>query len=330
MFLLAACWAPLHPDLAAMETVLAETEDGWRLPVYHHPGAGPPLLMVHGMGANHYNFDWRRDSSLAAWLAGRGWDVWVPALRGDFDAEGPAGDYRFDDHALRDVPAILDAVRARTGAPQVYWVGHSMGGMLLYTSLATLPERVAAGVAIGSPAAFEHPPRLHVLARDNPWVVAGGGRLPFRALGRLAGFLGAESPVNHLLAWPGSLDDAVVAGLSRDALTDLPRAVARQANDWLRSGSLTRADGSPWMREAEVPLLALGMSEDRVVPWWYVVAACRWVHPCDFRLLGVAGGFSTEYGHIDPVLAEHAKSEVWPLVDAFLRRQAAAGASDAG
>lgn len=315
LFLAACVHAPL-PDMAPSNVVEARTDDGWTLPIYHHSGPGKPVLLVHGMGANHYNWDWRRDHSLAAWLQDRGWDVWVPALRGDVDAQGPGGAYTFDDHALHDIPAILDAVRGATGEAQVLWVGHSMGGMLYYTTSQLMPERIAAAVVIGSPVVFETPTELHQLVRDTPWAVAGRGLLPVRMLGRSAGL---ASALGAVLAAPGSMSRADMAGLARVGLTNLPRAVAQQANTWLASGRLEKVDGSPWMEHhVHIPLLAIGMGADQVVPWWYVQPACQWTSPCSFRLLGVAGGFDRDYGHIDPVLTADGARELYPVIGRFL------------
>ena len=45
-----------------------------------------------------------------------------------------------DDRSLYDVPAVLDYVAATTGA-RVNWMGHSLGGMMLYPFLELCPER---------------------------------------------------------------------------------------------------------------------------------------------------------------------------------------------
>ena len=71
-------------------------------------------------------------------------------------------------------------------------------------------------------------------------------------------------------------------------------------------------------RRVEVPLLAFGMGDVKMVPWWYVQPACQWTSPCSFRLLGLAGGFDRDYGHIDPVLTADGAREMYPIIGRFL------------
>src|SRR6476469_492518 len=76
-------FVPRYPD----EIHFAATTDGWRLAVTRYRPAkaeGPlpsaPVLLVHGIAANRYNFDLTDDLSLARYLAARGYDVWLVEL----------------------------------------------------------------------------------------------------------------------------------------------------------------------------------------------------------------------------------------------------------
>ena len=92
------------------ERVEYHAADGWTAGVRHYAGEGLPVLLVHGMAANHYNFDYRTDASLVTWLQARGWDVWVAELRGDPESVPPnpkSRGYTLEDHARLDLPAIL-------------------------------------------------------------------------------------------------------------------------------------------------------------------------------------------------------------------------------
>jgi pimeloyl-ACP methyl ester carboxylesterase len=116
------------------------TADGLTLSLkrYANPG-GVPVILAHGFGGNGFTFDLPREGrNMAVHLAREGFDVWVSHFRGC--GRGPyiseAGDWRhsWDHLALYDVPAIVDGVTATTGK-RAFWIGHSMGGMVLYMYL---------------------------------------------------------------------------------------------------------------------------------------------------------------------------------------------------
>jgi len=322
LVLLGGCakWVP--PTLQPDNVVPYTTEDGWEIDLRHYPGEGPPVLLVHGMGANHYNWDYREEVSLAYYLQQEGWDVWVPELRGDPGSRPPSKrapkQFTFDDHALQDIPAALDVVQAITGEEQIYWVGHSMGGMLLYTALSRYPERIRAGVAVCSPTEFESLTGLHRKLRGLGWAMKGRGRIKSRFFASLGAPLGRANPLYGRLANRDNLEWPVANGMSRYALVDLPKPVVHQVTTWLKSGELLTVEGEPWLVPADVPILVMGGSVDRVVPEPNVAAACDLFPNCTYRQLGVEGGFSVDYGHIDPVMGRTARTEVYPVIEAFL------------
>jgi len=316
------CAKTAPPTLVPDEVLTYQTEDGWEADIRHYPGEGPPVLLVHGMGANHYNWDYREEVSLAWHLSQRGWDVWVPELRGDPGSRPPdrraRREFDFDDHALLDLPVAVDTVLAATGEDQLYWVGHSMGGMLLYTALARYPHRVRAGVALCSPGYFESPLGIHRTLRRLGWAVKGRGRLPSRSLARMSTVLGRVNPLYGRLANRDNLEWPVARGLARHALVDLPRPMAAEVVVWLRTGVLVTVEGEPWLVQSDVPLLVMGGAVDRVVSEPDVARTCEWFADCTYQRLGTTEGFSTDYGHIDPVVGETAREEVYPLIVEFL------------
>ncbi len=302
-----------------------KSTDGWTGTVRHFPGPGEPVLLVHGMGANHFNWDYRREVSLAASLQDEGWDVWIPDLRGDPGTRAPARrdarEFDFDHHATQDLPAIVDAVLEATSAEQLSWVGHSMGGMLLYTALAQYPEKIAAGVAIASPVRFDDVRGLPALLQVTRPVLAGPGMVPLEGVAAASAVLGRATPFMGRLSYRDNVKPGVLAGLRRSALQNIPRAMAHQALGWLRSGELTTREGEAWLRDPEppVPLLVLAADADRIAPLEGVLAACEVLSPCEARTLGLESGMSTPQGHIDPVLGRHARTEVYPDVSRWLR-----------
>lgn len=313
------------PDMEPAEQVPWTSADGWRGHVRHYPGEGPPVLLVHGMGANHYNWDYRSEVSLAAWLSERGWDVWVPDLRGDPGTAPPDRrawrNFSFDDHARYDLPAILDAVQAATGEAQVSWVGHSMGGMLLYAALSQYPERIRAGVAIASPARFQAQQPLKRLYAGLGRMAPARGRTRARSMMIALSPLGRWAPGMGRVSNPRNMDGATARGLARRAIVDLRRQTAREVVTWLRAGALTTADGQgSWVTPPAqpVPTLVLAGAGDWLVPASDVVWVCEGRPACEAVVLGESSDQHELYGHIDLVLGQNAAVDVYPLVGDFL------------
>jgi pimeloyl-ACP methyl ester carboxylesterase len=280
------------------------------------------------MGANHLNWDYREEVSLSHHLQTLGWDVWIPELRGDPGATPPhrkdKGRFDFDDHARYDLPVVVDTVLAETGRTELDWVGHSMGGMLLYTALSDYPDKVRSGVAICSPATFDNLLPMHEMVARQGWALKGNGVIPAKALGAATAGLGKANPAFRRIANPKNLDWKIAKAMGHHALNDLPRPMAAQASRWLREGAFTSSDGEPWVvpvQGDQTPILVFGAVNDRVSGELDVATACGLFGNCEYVRLSKADGFALDYGHIDPVLGKTAPSEVWPLISDFLYEQ---------
>jgi pimeloyl-ACP methyl ester carboxylesterase len=157
-----------------------ETGDGVSLKLKRYVNeGGQPILLVHGFFANGFCFDLpHKDHNMALYLAERGYDVWVASFRGCGREPYRCGvndwNHSVDHLAAFDAPALIDGVASVTGKRPV-WIGHSMGGMVLYMYLqGTRIERgktdfrvicdpelavernrsILGGITIGSPPAF--------------------------------------------------------------------------------------------------------------------------------------------------------------------------------
>lgn len=328
--LLTACThtvaSPPATGLPPAQISHAQTADGWDLEMRHFPNEGPPVLLMHGMGTNHYNWDYAEEISLASYLQSRGWDVWVASVRGDMGSTAPprrgAATYSFDDIANYDVPAIIDSVLAQSPYEQLYWVGHSMGGMLLYTALTRDPGPIAAGVSIASPATFAEQQQVHQVANTASRLIPAYGTTQSRATYAAIDAVFEYNPMVQLLSNPENIDLDLAQGLADVGMGDVSRGMVKQVHVWLSSGDFVSMEGQPWLTPAQVPVLVLGGSVDRVAPPANVEAACAVLPVCEFRLLGIESGLSTEYGHIDPVVGVTARIEVYPQIHQWLNLQA--------
>jgi pimeloyl-ACP methyl ester carboxylesterase len=134
------------------------------------PGA-LPVILCHGLTYNAMFWDLDPSCSFARYLSSQGFDVWSVNLRGCGASQkwvwnlndapqamvesalrrmtrGQVGSKSFatvdpkfanwtmDDHIAQDVPALVHLVRRTTGAQEVAWVGHSMGGIVAIAHLA--------------------------------------------------------------------------------------------------------------------------------------------------------------------------------------------------
>jgi len=154
-----------HTANAARASIeFARTPDGWDLALHHYAGAPGvpalgPVILCSGYSCNRVFIDFDERYSLARFLARRGFDTWVLELRGHGYSEpvgAPRENWTFDDLVQLDVPTAVSAVRALSGRRPV-WIGHSMGGILMYAALGTdaaLQESIAGLVTLASPVAF--------------------------------------------------------------------------------------------------------------------------------------------------------------------------------
>jgi pimeloyl-ACP methyl ester carboxylesterase len=320
----------------------AATRDGWRITLHHRPprakAHGAPVILCHGMGSNRYNLDGPGRTSLARFLQRRGYDVWVLELRGAGCSRRllriPLVPYRwsFEDYVQHDVPAALSLVRQLTGAEQVLWVGHSLGGMVAYASLMTPAADAFAGVVtLASPGMTDvgHETidpwlRLRRLLRYAP------ARLPTKLLARLgsplAGVLAASfAPLVRDWFWhPDNLDLDVVRFMMRHGVEDLPRSLLIEFARWYETKRMSDRYNlfsfSDELERVRLPMLVIAGSRDRLTPPADLERLVERIGSEDksFFVAGHVGGLDHEYSHVDLVLGRFAPDEVYPRVADWL------------
>jgi pimeloyl-ACP methyl ester carboxylesterase len=139
---------------------------------FREQGQGPPLLLLHGLGAN--SFSWRHNLEPLS----RHYRVLAPDLPSHGRTPGSAlPDFRLETLAA-DIIAFLD----RRGVEKAAVVGNSLGGGLALLLARHYPERVAALVLIAPAAALRRVPLifyplrlpglgLAVAACLGPWIL---------------------------------------------------------------------------------------------------------------------------------------------------------------
>jgi len=323
--------APTRQD----ETSYLLTDDGWRLAVHRYrPESavrGHPVILCHGMISNRYTFDLPAAASLARFLKENGRDVWVPELRGSgmsakpglFRSDVPYS-WQFEDLLRRDLPAVIRHVLARTGAPALHWVGHSMGGLLIEAHMAANDDpHLASATVIASPCdfskvrneSFQHLLRLKWLLKLYPIFP-----LPF--VGRfLIPF--AHRLWNHSTGpfYPPNIEPQTarrVIALASESITS--KKLWLEAGAYLGSGLVAPDTGRGYMEglsNSRVPLMALAGSRDEMAPEPAVRPACETNgNPVERKCMtfGKTAGCGEDYGHVDLLVGKRVESEVFPVV----------------
>jgi poly[(R)-3-hydroxyalkanoate] polymerase subunit PhaC len=334
----------------------ARTRDRWRLALYrytprrrsHHT----PVLLCHGMSSNRWDMDGPGRISLARYLVRRGYDAWVVELRGAGRStrptwwNGKSYNWTFEDYVQHDGPAALQTVLRETGARQVHWVGHSMGGMIAYALLMSpVHSKIASAVTLGSPTMSEvgHPaldfgvPYRGLLRYLPP-------RVPLGALGRIAGLFAPwiANSLNETIAelgWhPGNADVRLLRALAFTAVDDLPASLLREFARWYDARAMSDRyamfNFTDHLERITAPILIIAGSKDGLTPSRDLETVYRRVASRDkvFRIIGQEYGFAHDYSHADLVLGLHAPDDVYPVILEWLdaHRQVGMPAKRAG
>ncbi len=319
-----------------------ETRDKVRIALFRYTprGADPhatPVLFCHGLGANMRNFDLMEGYSLARYMADNGYDSWILNLRGanvKGIIEYQNWDFGFDDFVKSDIPAAVEHVLDRTKKQALCWIGHSMGGMLLYAYLLTGGDRfVSAGVTMGSPVRFSASKDLSRLVKLRPLLrltTRVHADLFARSLAPLTGVLNTSFVKTQMNV--RNVDTRIIRVAQYNAVTPISTKLLSQFGGWLGKHSIALSDGfdiTENLDKITTPVLVIAGRGDGLVPSDATSPVYDKVRSPDkaFVELSVVNGFSADYGHIDMVFGKNAPTEVYPLVRKWLdtRRAVAAG-----
>ncbi len=320
-----------HEADASDEIHFVRTEDGARLALYRYRPKGDqrrrePVFFVHGLGANKYNLDFDEAYSWARGFARAGFDAWIVDLRGAGMSVPPKPDWNwnFDDYARQDVTAAVAHIRQATGAERVHWVGHSMGGMLLYSYLGIgKPEWIRSGVAMGSPVRFASRHGLGA-ALKLAFLLDHIKYVPIRTAIHLAlpliPLIRNSAPVRSQMN-PDNIDLGFIQRVAYNAVHHLPPALLKQFSDWVVNDCFRSADHQvdyqAALRESTVPVFVISGAGD------ILVQPVNAKHAYDlmpdssgkqYLEVGRATGFGHDYGHIDFVFGRDAAKELFPRV----------------
>jgi pimeloyl-ACP methyl ester carboxylesterase len=327
-----------RPHAERPTRLTARTDDGWAIALHHRPATPrrfrEPVLLCHGLATNHLNVDFDPPYSLALAFAEAGFEVFSVDWRGAGQSRPPPGrgrfDYDADDLILRDAPAVIDLALRHSGADALFWVGHSLGGLVGYAVLGG-PQRgrVRGLCALGSPVYFRYPRWLAVGMRACTWLawpVAFRQRLLSLACAPFVGRL--TLPLSDVLINPRAIAPPVLRRIYANLIDSMSYRLLRQIDDWTRHDRFCSRDASvdyrAGMAQVTQPVLVLGGTRDGLAPPAAIAAQAALLGTQDktMMLFGTENGEALEYGHGDLLLGIGAPREVYPRIVTWVAERA--------
>lgn len=326
---------------AVMEYV--DAPDGWKLATYHYPARSKfhPVLLVHGLGTNRFDVDFPNPHySLAKHLHARGFDTWIVELRGAGRSRKKGWvsnaltalrtDWTFDDYVFKDLPAVVRHIQKKTRHKKLHWVGHSLGGTLVYAAIETLGDGVcASGTTLGAAvSASSKIGLIKFLLKVDP-LVKRMPCVPMKALAQ-AGVPFARwlSPLEDNFFYAAdNVDLEVLETGLKTAVENVSSALFLQLHDWYRTNHFRNLDHSfsyrDHLKSIRAPFLVCAGSVDGLTAYPDVHLAFREMGSQEkrFRVFSRESGCRTEYGHMDLVLGKNAPREVFPVIAQWMQEQ---------
>ncbi|HVN83258.1 MAG TPA: alpha/beta fold hydrolase [Candidatus Binatia bacterium] len=319
----------------------ARTSDGWDLALHHYCGTRadlPPVILCGGYACNRHFIDFDEDYSLARFLARRGFDAWVLELRGRGYSEPASGRRRrgwtFDDLVRYDATAAIAHVRARAGDRAPVWIGHSMGGMVMYAALghdATVRESIAGLVTMASPVAF--PSAASSLARTIGGLLLAmplPEYLPQQNVLSALWLLASRSPRAAEFGMnPANIDRRAFSAALHRFICNVPRRKLRQFIRWSLTGTFRSGDDAidyrANLQRITTPVFVIAGASDRLASPEVVGFAYDRIGSTrkQYREFAARHGDHADYGHVDLVFGRRAPEEVFPVVSSWIEREIA-------
>ncbi len=291
----------------------------------------PPILLVHGIAANHRNVDAEPDRSLARFLSSHGRDVWLLTLRSAQTGLSRAQKKKLTFAAMvrHDLPEALSFVLGRTRASTVDYVGFSMGGMLLYAALGrTVPaERISRAAFIGSPGRVAPPFRfLRVFRRLPRWLLP---PLWLRLGARMVAFVVElfRTPVHRYIYNPDNVERGSTSRALVNLIEDVPAALGAEFTDWSLSDGAVRFDGQDVLEglaHVRTPAVFFAGARDRIAaPEAVREAWAAWGRAeadvdKSLVVLGRASGAEHDYAHGDLAIGRNIARDLFGPIEEFL------------
>lgn len=313
------------------------TQDGWKICLYRYEGKNKnrnPVLLIHGLASNRYNFDFPGEGkSFAQYLSKQGWDAWVIELRGSGNSQKKQSwawlrqKWNVDHYILEDIPAAIEYILKTSRKKKLHWVGHSLGGLLVYPYLKTQsPRRLQSITTIGSPMTAEKPPAYFKWTSKFDPLFNLIPYLPYRGVAKLAEKFSKQiyKMSDPVLFAKENMEQHTLKLGCEVAVDDVSAGVIQQIHRWFKKNHFKSfnesVDYAIDLKKLRVPILIITGNQDPFTPHEVVKSSFaeiasqkKWV------VFGKKEGHKTNYGHLDLILGKNAPQEVFPEILSWLK-----------
>ena len=322
------------------ETHLVPTGGGWQTalhrlrPAHGSTPRGVPVILGHGTAMSSRCWDANEETSLARHLRARGHDVWIAEYRGSGDSrhDGSPRPWAFslEQYAREDVHHLIEKVCEITRSETIRWVGHSLGGIIVYRYASIHgTDRLDRVVTIASPSRIgrARSPLIRLAIFTFRYLVP-GWRFPLNAIARFG--LPFTVFLRGLFLFfffnPRLQRADEIATVFTRGVMDMPNDLLKEYGRWLSTarmdlaGSTERLEDAP--RAIDVPLLVLGGAGDALIPpraFSHAYEVAPTAHK-KLRVFGGDGDPAPPMGHLDLVSSRHAVRWVYPEVAQWLEQ----------
>ncbi len=336
----------------------AKTDDNWTLVLYRYQprskdyNGKEPLILCHGFDFNSYIWDLDEKHSMARYFQDKGYDVWAVNLRGSGESSKPAlselrsitkmqlenipqiflrmplnmarHNWTIDDHIQHDIPAIIKTVQSETKKEEVVWIGHSMGGMIMYAYLegpnaANIKGFVALSPMINADQSFDK--TFNAISSYRPITESAlliNTTIVYQLRNLTMGML--KLPWESLFYNEDNMTNATVRRMFRIAIDDTSPGVIAQYRSMIDSGNFLSVDKEVNYTEdlsfIKTPILLVTGSADKMGSVSTITYAYDHVSSKDktLHIFSKENGYSSDYGHCDLILGENSKKEVYGYI----------------
>ena len=321
------------PHCEQTERVRLVTDDSAEVVLHRHPGAGPPVLVIHGIASNYRSWDLTQERSIADVLEVAGFDTWLIDLRGHGEAmvltNGAKQRYGWsiDDYGAHDLRTAIQHIQGVRGGSKIALIGHSMGGMVAAAYHGHHgDDAVSALVVVGSPIEFSERDFMMNVGELAMKMGSVWRSLAMHTGAEILGHIPGPVPLHGegLLFNPKNLEPGMRTLMLQNVVSPVSRQEMKQFTQIFKHGKFVSVDGTidygTALSTMTSPLLVISGGMDRIVPPERVSPWVDSVASTDTTYIEAAqkNGFSADYGHLDLILGDAVRHEIHEPISAWL------------